>query len=99
MRIFSGIQPTGEKHFGNYSGGFRQYAATQEEGEAFFCIVDLHSITTAYEPKELHETTLDLAAILFATGLEPDPSTVLAQSHAAAEPVADCRLRRGAMTG
>ena len=42
MRIFSGIQPTGAKQFGNYSGGFRQYAATQEEGEAFFCIVDLH---------------------------------------------------------
>ncbi|MGH3091819.1 MAG: hypothetical protein ACRDOG_05775, partial [Gaiellaceae bacterium] len=45
MRVFSGIQPTGAKHFGNYSGGFRQYAATQELGEAFFCIVDLHSIT------------------------------------------------------
>jgi tryptophanyl-tRNA synthetase len=43
MRIFSGIQPTGAKQFGNYSGGFRQYAATQEEGEAFFCIVDLRS--------------------------------------------------------
>jgi tryptophanyl-tRNA synthetase len=84
MRIFSGIQPTGEKHFGNYSGGFRQYAATQEEGEAFFCIVDLHSITTAYEPKELHESTLDLAAILFATGLDPDRSTVFVQSHVTA---------------
>ena len=45
MRIFSGIQPSGDKTFGNYSGGFRQYAATQERGEAFFCIVDLHSIT------------------------------------------------------
>ena len=84
MRIFSGIQPTGEKHFGNYSGGFRQYAATQEEGEAFFCIVDLHSITTAYEPKELRESTLDLAAILFATGLDPDRSTVFVQSHVTA---------------
>jgi tryptophanyl-tRNA synthetase len=84
MRIFSGIQPTGEKHFGNYSGGFRQYAATQEEGEAFFCIVDLHSITTAYEPKELHESTLDLAAILFAAGLDPDRSTVFVQSHVTA---------------
>ena len=88
MRIFSGIQPTGEKHFGNYSGGFRQYAATQEEGEAFFCIVDLHSITTAYEPKELHESTLDLAAILFATGLDPDRSTVFVQSHVTAHPEA-----------
>src|SRR2546421_4941225 len=84
MRIFSGIQPTGDKHFGNYSGGFRQYAATQEEGDAFFCIVDLHSITTAYEPDELRESTLDLAAMLFATGLDPDRSTVFVQSHVTA---------------
>jgi tryptophanyl-tRNA synthetase len=84
MRIFSGIQPTGEKHFGNYSGGFRQYAATQEEGDAFFCIVDLHSITTAYSPEELRESTLGLAAMLFATGLDPHRSTVFVQSHVTA---------------
>src|SRR5205085_8825539 len=71
-------------HFGNYSGGFRQYAAMQEEGEAFFCIVDLHSITTAYAPQELRESTLDLAAMLFATGLDADRSTVFVQSHVAA---------------
>lgn len=81
MRIFSGIQPTGAKHFGNYSGGFRQYAATQEEGEAFFCVVDLHSITVPYDPEELRSSTLDLAAMLFATGLDPDRSTVFVQSH------------------
>jgi tryptophanyl-tRNA synthetase len=81
MRIFSGIRASGDKTLGNYSGGFRQYAATQEQGEAFFCIVDLHSITTAYEPDELHEATLSLAAMLFATGLDPDRSTVFAQSH------------------
>ncbi|MGH3103550.1 MAG: tryptophan--tRNA ligase [Gaiellaceae bacterium] len=84
MRIFSGIQPTGGKHFGNYSGGFRQYALTQELGEAFFCIVDLHSITVAYEPDDLRERTLDLAAMLFATGLDPDRSTVFVQSHVSA---------------
>ena len=89
MRIFSGIQPTGAKHFGNWSGGFRQYAATQgravaEGGEAFFCIVDLHSITVDYEPADLHERTLDLAALLFATGLDPERSTVFAQSHVTA---------------
>jgi tryptophanyl-tRNA synthetase len=84
MRIFSGIQPTGAKHFGNYSGGFRQYAATQERGEAFFCIVDLHSITVDYDPADLRERTLDLAAMLFATGLDPDRSTVFAQSHVSA---------------
>ncbi len=88
MRIFSGIQPTGAKHFGNYSGAFRQYAETQELGEAFFCIVDLHSITVAYDPEELRETTLDLAAMLFATGLEPGRSTVFVQSHVSAHPEA-----------
>jgi tryptophanyl-tRNA synthetase len=81
VRIFSGIQPTGQKTFGNYSGGFRQYAATQEIGEAFFCIVDLHSITIDYDPAELRESTLDLAAMLFATGLDPRRSTVFVQSH------------------
>jgi tryptophanyl-tRNA synthetase len=84
MRVFSGIQPTGDKHFGNYSGGFRQYAATQEEGDAFFCIVDLHSITVDYDPADLRERTLDLAAILFATGLDPERSTVFVQSHVTA---------------
>jgi tryptophanyl-tRNA synthetase len=88
MRIFSGIQPTGAKHFGNYSGAFRQFVPIQEEGEAFFCIVDLHSITTAYEPEELRESTLDLAAMLFAIGLDPDHSTVFVQSHVTAHPEA-----------
>ena len=81
MRIFSGIQPTGDKHLGNYIGGFRQYAATQEQGEAFFCIVDLHSITVDYDPEDFREKTLDLAAMLFATGLDPERSTVFVQSH------------------
>ena len=81
MRIFSGIQPTGAKHLGNFSGGFRQYALTQERGDGFFCIVDLHSITVPYDPEDLRERTLDLAAMLFATGLDPDRSTVFIQSH------------------
>jgi tryptophanyl-tRNA synthetase len=88
MRIFSGIRASGAKTLGNYSGGFRQYAATQEQGEAFFCIVDLHSITTPFEPAELHDSTLDLAALLFATGLDPDRSTVFVQSHVSAHPEA-----------
>ena len=88
MRVFSGIQPTGAKHIGNYSGGFRQYAATQERGDAFFCIVDLHSITVDYDPADLHERTLDLAAMLLATGLDPDGSTIFAQSHVTAHPEA-----------
>jgi tryptophanyl-tRNA synthetase len=88
MRVFSGIQPTGAKHFGNYSGGFRQYVATQEAGDAFFCIVDLHSITVDYDPADLRGRTLDLAAILFATGLDPGRSTVFVQSHVSAHPEA-----------
>jgi tryptophanyl-tRNA synthetase len=84
MRIFSGIQPTGDKHLGNYIGGFRQYARTQEQGEGFFCIVDLHSITTDYDPQDLHDRTLDLYAMLVATGLDPERSVVFAQSHVTA---------------
>src|SRR5438477_4660033 len=84
MRIFSGIQPTGAKTLGNYAGGFRQYVETQERGEAFFCIVDLHSITVEYDPAELRESTLDLYAMLVATGLDPNRSTIFAQSDVAA---------------
>jgi tryptophanyl-tRNA synthetase len=81
MRIFSGIQPTGAKHLGNYIGAIRNYVATQERGEAFFCIVDLHSITTEFDPDDLRESTLSLAALLFAAGLDPDRCTLFAQSH------------------
>src|SRR6201987_4134812 len=83
-RVFSGIRASGDKTLGNYSGGYRQYVATQEEGEAFFCIVDLHSITTDFKPEELREYTLAGAAMLFATGLDPERSTVFAQSHVTA---------------
>ena len=96
MRIFSGIQPTGDPHIGNYSGGFRQYARTQEEGEAFFCIVDLHAITVDYDPAELRANTLDIAAMLFATGLDPERSTVFVQSHVVAH--AEAAWLLGALT-
>ncbi len=84
MKIFSGIQPTGAKHLGNLIGGFRQYAATQEQGEAYFCIVDLHSITVDYDPADLRARTFDLASMLFATGLDAERSTVFCQSHVTA---------------
>ncbi|HEX6699541.1 MAG TPA: tryptophan--tRNA ligase [Gaiellaceae bacterium] len=84
MRIFSGIQPTGAKHLGNYSGGFRQYVAMQQEGDAFFCIVDLHSISVEHDPEALRAATVDLAALLFAVGLDPERSTVFCQSHVSA---------------
>ena len=92
MRIFSGIQPTGTKHFGNYSGGFRQYAATARQGEGFFCVVDLHSLSVPYDPVEFRNTCLDLAAMLFATGLDPEHSTVFIQSHVSAHAEANWLL-------
>jgi tryptophanyl-tRNA synthetase len=99
VKIFSGIRASGDKTLGNYSGGFRQYAATQEQGEAYFCIVDLHSITTAYEPDDLREATMALAAMLFATGLDPDRSTVFCQSHVTAHAEAAWLLSSAASFG
>jgi tryptophanyl-tRNA synthetase len=97
MRVFSGIQPTGAKHIGNYIGAMRQYVTTQDEGDAFFCIVDLHSITVDYDPQDLHDRTLDLAALLFAVGLSPERSTLFCQSHVTAHPEAAWLL--AAVTG
>jgi tryptophanyl-tRNA synthetase len=71
MRIFSGIQPTGRKHLGNYIGAIAQYVAGQGRGEAIYCVVDLHAITVAYEPAELRESVYDTAATLLAAGLDP----------------------------
>jgi tryptophanyl-tRNA synthetase len=72
MRIFSGIQPTGRKHLGNYIGAIRQYVEGQDRGDAIYCIVDLHAITVAYDPTELRERVYDTTAILLAAGLDPD---------------------------
>ena len=72
VRIFSGIQPTGRKHLGNYIGAITQYVAGQERGEAIFCIVDLHAITVAYDPAELRRAVYDLTALLLAAGLDPE---------------------------
>src|SRR4051812_26476221 len=83
MRVFSGIQATGAKHIGNYIGAMRQYVATQDEGDAFFCIVDLHSITVDYDPQDLHDRSLDLSALLYAVGLDPGKCTLFLQSHVA----------------
>src|SRR5919109_4312362 len=73
MVIFSGIQPTGRKHLGNYIGAIIQYVAGQERADpAIYCIVDLHAVTVPYEPAELRERTYDTAAILIAAGLDAD---------------------------
>jgi tryptophanyl-tRNA synthetase len=80
-RVFSGIQPTGAKHLGNYIGAIRQYVENQDGNDAFYCIVDLHAITVQHDPDDLRESTLSLAALLFASGLDPARSTTFVQSH------------------
>jgi tryptophanyl-tRNA synthetase len=99
MRIFSGIRASGDKTLGNYSGALRQYVITQEQGDGFFCIVDLHSITTPFEPDVLRDSTIDVAAWLFAVGLDPDRSTVFAQSHVTAHAEAAWLLSAAASFG
>lgn len=70
--IFSGIQPTGRKHLGNWIGAIKQYVEGQDRGDpAIYCVVDLHAITVAYDPAELRERTMDTVAILLAAGLDP----------------------------
>jgi tryptophanyl-tRNA synthetase len=71
MRIFSGIQPTGRKHLGNYIGAIVQYVEGQDRGEAIYCIVDMHATTVPYDPVELRERVYDTTAILLAAGLDP----------------------------
>jgi tryptophanyl-tRNA synthetase len=79
-RIFSGIQPTGRKHLGNYIGAIRQYVQGQDRGEAIYCIVDLHAHTVPQDPAELRERLYDTTAILLAAGLEPDRCILFRQS-------------------
>jgi tryptophanyl-tRNA synthetase len=79
-RIFSGIQPTGRKHLGNYIGAIRQYVEGQDRGEAIYCIVDLHATTVAYDPAELRERLYDTAAMLVAAGLDTSRCVLFRQS-------------------
>jgi tryptophanyl-tRNA synthetase len=79
--IFSGIQPTGRKHLGNYIGAIRQYVEGQDRGDpAIFCIVDLHAISVAYDPVELRQRLYDTTAILLAAGLDPERCILFRQS-------------------
>ena len=80
MRIFSGIQPTGRKHLGNYIGAITQYVAGQDRGEAIYCVVDAHAITVAYEPAALRNSVYDTAATLLAAGLDPERCIFFRQS-------------------
>jgi tryptophanyl-tRNA synthetase len=80
-RVFSGIQPTGTKHLGNYIGAIRHWVADQDAGETFYCVVDLHAISVPYEPEALAENTLDTAATLLAAGIDPGRCTLFVQSQ------------------
>jgi tryptophanyl-tRNA synthetase len=81
VRIFSGIQPTGSKHLGNYIGAIRQYVEGQDRGDpAIYCIVDLHAISVAYDPAELRERVYDTTAVLVAAGLDPERCVLFRQS-------------------
>ncbi|MBI5310518.1 MAG: tryptophan--tRNA ligase [Actinobacteria bacterium] len=84
MRIFSGIQPTGRKHLGNYIGAISQYVRLQDEGDpAIYCVVDLHAITVNYDPAELRDRLYDTTAILLASGLDPERCILFRQSDVA----------------
>jgi tryptophanyl-tRNA synthetase len=80
MRIFSGIQPTGRKHLGNYIGAITQYVAGQDRGEGIYCVVDLHATTVPYEPAMLRESVYDTTATLLAAGLDPSRCSLFRQS-------------------
>lgn len=82
-RIFSGAQPTGNVHLGNYLGALRNWVALQHDYESFFCIVNLHAITTRQDPKLLAEKTRELARIYLAVGIDPELSTIFIQSDVA----------------
>ncbi len=80
MRIFSGIRPTGNIHLGNYLGAIKQWIELQEKNECIFCIVDLHAITTPYDPGKLQKNISEMAAIYLAAGVNPDKSIIFKQS-------------------
>jgi tryptophanyl-tRNA synthetase len=82
-RIFSGAQPTGQLHIGNYLGALKNWVALQDEYESFYCIVNLHAITLPQDPKTLRQKTRDLARIYLAAGVDPDRSTIFIQSDVA----------------
>jgi tryptophanyl-tRNA synthetase len=86
VRIFSGIQPTGRKHLGNYLGAITQWVAGQDRGEAIYCLVDLHALTVPYEPAALREAVYDTAATLLAAGLDPDRCIFFRQSDVQEHP-------------
>ncbi|MBE5035560.1 tryptophan--tRNA ligase [Gallibacter intestinalis] len=79
-RVFSGVQPTGNIHLGNYLGALKQFVELQDDNECIYCIVDLHAITVEQDPEELKEHILDVAALYIAIGIDPKKSIVFVQS-------------------
>jgi tryptophanyl-tRNA synthetase len=98
-RIFSGAQPTGNLHIGNYLGALKNWVALQDEYESYFCIVNLHAITLPQNPETLRQKTLDLARIYLASGVSPEKSTIFIQSdvseHAELAWTLNCIARMG----
>ncbi|HEY0459306.1 MAG TPA: tryptophan--tRNA ligase [Pyrinomonadaceae bacterium] len=98
-RIFSGAQPTGQLHIGNYLGALKNWVNLQNEYESFFCIVNLHAVTLPQNPQVLRQKTLDLARIYLASGIDPEVSTIFIQSdvseHAELAWILACIARMG----
>ena len=81
QRIFSGIQPSGVLHFGNYLGAIKNWVELQDKYDSTFCVVDLHAITVPQKPEELRQKTIEVAKIYLAAGIDPEKSTIFVQSH------------------
>jgi tryptophanyl-tRNA synthetase len=80
-RIFSGIQPSGNLHIGNYLGAIKNWVKLQDEYDSIFCVVDMHAITVPQDPAELRQKTLEVAKAYLAAGIDPQKSTIFIQSH------------------
>ncbi len=101
-RVFSGVQPTGNIHLGNYLGALKQFVELQDDHECIYCIVDMHAITVPQDPKELKEHILDVAALYLAVGIDPEKSIVFVQSdvpgHAELSWVLTCNSYTGELS-
>lgn len=100
-RVFSGVQPTGNIHLGNYIGALKQFVDLQDDAECIYCIVDMHSITVPQDPEQLKKTTLDVAALYLAVGIDPKKAIVFVQStvpqHAELSWILTCNSYMGEM--
>lgn len=99
--VFSGVQPTGDLHIGNYFGAVKRFVALQEEADCYFCVVDLHSLTVKHSPEQLKKHTLEIAAAYLASGIDPNKASIFAQSTVASHTelswIMSCIARMGWM--